>query len=545
MTRKPAHRVRGLVASAAVLSLGIAACNGGSDGNGGGGGNGSGDDNALSILVLKHPLTGPMSEMGWVSDLEEHADVTIRWEEISADWDQAKSTMLAAGDIPDLIVGTNAITDSDLSTFTGLFEDLSQHMDSLPNVQAMFDDIPEMEVMAQHTEGAIYALPGYKRFWPETVTHQYINHEWLDNLGLEVPTTWDELFDVLVAFKEEDANGSGNPNDEIPMDWAPTGSGGFGYFQPTVLMGSLGLPLTGGGGSGYFVEGGEVKSFLTDERYREVVAFLHRCYAEGLISEEVMTQDYSAYQSVARGSADTASVGFSWGWTASDRFGSQLAPQYTAMAPLLAESGQSESELAWTYDSYGENFPQNQIVMSTQTDNPEAALRVINAFYDQDISLQVLWGEFGTNIEQVDDNTYEVLPPADGETDPSSWKWTTTLADNGPTWIRESIDVEIPTDLSEAVEEAEPLEGALANMDLVEDVFPWQFITLTPEDQTAVANRDVDILGVAMTNWGVWITGGGVENDWDSYVQQVENSGLLDNIEIYQQYYDEYVAALD
>ncbi|ROR74082.1 extracellular solute-binding protein [Bogoriella caseilytica] len=544
MTGKPVRRAQSYVAAAAVLALGLAACSG-NGGDDSGGGSGSGGDDVLNVLVLKHALTGPMEGMQWVSELEEQADVSIRWEEISADWDQAKSTMLAAGDIPDLIVGTNAITDSDLSTFTGLFEDLSQHMESLPNVRAMFDEIPEMEVMAQHSEGAIYALPGYKRFWPETVTHQYINQEWLDNLGLEVPTTWDELFDVLVAFKEEDANGSGDPHDEIPMDWAPTGSGGFGYFQPTVLMGSLGLPLTGGGGPGYFVEDGEVKSFLVDERYREVVAFLHRCYAEGLISEEVMTQDYSAYQSVGRGSGDTARVGLSWGWTASDRFGSQLAPQYTAMAPLLAEEGQDESDLTWTYDSYGENFPQNQIVMSAQSGNAEAALRVINAFYDQDISLQVLWGDMGTNIEQIDENTYEVLPPADGETDPSSWKWTTTLADNGPTWIRDDIDVEIPVDLSEAVEEAEPLEGALANMDLVADVFPWQFITLTPEDQTAVANRDVDILGVAMTNWGVWITGGGIEEDWDSYIQQVENSGLNENIEIYQRYYDEYVAALD
>ena len=32
-----------------------------------------------------------------------------------------------------------------------------------------------------------------------------------------VPQTTDELFDVLTAFKEQDANGNGDPNDEIPL----------------------------------------------------------------------------------------------------------------------------------------------------------------------------------------------------------------------------------------------------------------------------------------------------------------------------------------
>lgn len=519
-------------ASATAAALVLAGCTGG-------GGGGSSDDGTVSILVLKHALTRPMSEMAWVEDLEERADVTIEWEEVSADWDQKKSTMLAAGDVPDLIVGTNAITNADFATFTGLFADLNEHMDALPNVQAMFEAQPDLVQVATQSDGAIYGLPGYKRFWPETVTHQYINQDWLDNLGLDVPTTWDELFDVLVAFRDEDANGNGDPNDEIPMDWAPAGESGFGYFQPTVLLGSLGLPLAGGGGSGYFVEDGVAGSFLTDERYREVVAFLHRCYEAGLISEDVMTQDYSAYQSIGRGDGDVAKVGFSWGWTASDRFGEVLAPQYTATAPLLAETGQAE-DLAWTYDSYGENFPQNQVTMATNA-NTEAALRVINAFYDQDISLQVLWGDFGESIEKIDDTTYEVLPPADGESDPSTWKWTTTIADNGPVWIRDELDVTIPVDLQEAVDEAEPLMDALDNMDLVMDVWPGQFIKMSQEDSNTVSLNDTAVMNLAMTRWAEWVTGGGVEDDWEAYVAELENSGLTENVEIHQRYFDEYL----
>ena len=41
----------------------------------------------------------------------------------------------------------------------------------------------------------------------------WINQTWLDNLGLEMPTTPEELYTVLKAFKEQDANGNGDPGD--------------------------------------------------------------------------------------------------------------------------------------------------------------------------------------------------------------------------------------------------------------------------------------------------------------------------------------------
>jgi len=537
------RRIIPAVAALTVGALALSACSGGGDDEGDGGDGGGGGDGTLQILVTKHALTGAMADMAWVSQIEEMAGVTIEWEEVSADWDQKKSTMLAAGDIPDLIVGTNAITNSDLATFTGLFEDLSDDMDSLPNVTDMFAALPATESMATALDGAVYSLPSYRRFWPETGTRQFISQTWLDNLGLEAPTTFDELHEVLLAFKEQDANGNGDPNDEIPMDWAPAGDAGFGLFQPTVLLGGMGLGISDGGGAGYFVEDGQVKNFLIDERYRDLISFLHELNADGLISQEVMTQDYSTYQSVARGDGDTAAVGFTWGWTGSDRVGAQLAEQYTALAPLAADSSVSESDLAWSYDSYLLNYGVNSITMSAQSDNKEGALGVINAFYDQDISIQTLWGDFDENVEKTSDTSYEVLPPADETSDPSTWKWTTTLADNSPGWIRDDIDVVPPADLQEAAEQEEPLATAIANVDPTTDIFPGQLIKMSQEDLNTLSLNNTAVFSVAMQRWATWITEGGVENDWDSYVTELQNSGMTQNIEIHQGYYDEFAAS--
>lgn len=523
--------VLGGLAASVALTGGLAAC---------GGRNASSKEGELRILVLKHSLTKPMADMAWTAALEEAAGIPIVWEEVSADWDQKKSTMLAAGDIPDLIVGTNAINDTDLATYGTLFEDLTDDLASLPNVEAMFEAKPELRALATRPDGEIYAVPGYKRFWPPTVQHQYINRQWLDTLGLEMPTTWDELFDVLIAFRDGDPTGTGAA--VIPMDWSPVGTGGFGYFQSILLLGSTGLPLAGGGGQGYFLQNGAVGNFLTDERYREVVSFLARCNAEGLISGDVMTQDYSTYQSVARGPGDgVATVGFTWGWTRSDRFGPEIFEQYEAMGVLQVTAGQTEP-VTWSFDQNGENFPANQVLLSATSKNKEAALQAINAFYEQDMSIQVLFGDIGPNIEKTGDNSYRVLPAADG-TDPSTWKWTSSLADNGPMWIRDDIEVELPTDLQEANDEAVPLQPAIDNMDLEKDVYPGMFIKMSTEDLNAMTLVNTTLMNSTMTRFAEWVTNGGIDEQWDAYVAEVEETGVAENIATMQRYYDEYMAS--
>lgn len=497
----------------------------------------------LTGLITKHPLTKDLSEMEWLQEAEERAGVEIKWEEVTADWDQKKGAMLAGGDVPDLIVGPNAITDADFVKFKGVFEDLSGHIDeNAPNVQKMFDEKKELEQLATQKGGEIYGLPKYQRFWPETANRQFINQEWLDRLGLKQPTNWDELFTVLQAFKSEDANGNGDPNDEIPMDFSPTGTGGFGFFQPTMLLGSTGMTLTDGSGSGTFVEDGKVKNFLVDDRYKQLVQFLHKCWKAGLINKEVFTQDYTKYQSVARGSGETAKVGFTWGWELTDRFGNALAPQYTSMAPLKVSAGSTE-EVSWSYDYNTLNYGTNFVQMSAATKDKAAAMKFINELYDPEVSLQVLFGSIGPNIEKSEDGAYKILPPKDSEMDPGTWKWTSTWADNGPMYISDSLNVTLGSDMQSVGSQTEALQPVLDAVDTENDVYPGVFIKYSEEDNNTMSLNNTSIMNLAMANYSKWITKGGVDKEWDSYVKELESMGLPQNIEIMQKYYDEFAGS--
>jgi putative aldouronate transport system substrate-binding protein len=170
-------------------------------------------------------------------------------------------------------------------------------------------------------------------------------------------------------------------------------------------------------------------------------------------------------------------------------------------------------------------------------------LRVVNELYSADTSMQELFGDIGPNVEKVSDTEYKVLPPADANLDPSTWKWTSSLADNGAFYIREDAEVELPSDLAEAVEDAVPLQPAFDALDVDANVWPGPFIKMSSEDLSTISLNNTAIFGVAMPKFAEWITSGGVEEQWDDYVAQLETLGVTQNDELHQKYYDDYIAS--
>src|SRR5690606_16000187 len=112
----------------------------------------------------------------------------------------------------------------------------------------------------------------------------WIYKPWLDALGLEMPTTTDELLAVYRAFKEQDPNGNGNA-DEIPlMSATDTWTGAAmnrGSLDPYFMGSFLYNP-----GEPWLVlnEEGRVDFSANKDAWREGLKFLNQLYAEGLIA---------------------------------------------------------------------------------------------------------------------------------------------------------------------------------------------------------------------------------------------------------------------
>lgn len=497
----------------------------------------------LTALFLAHPLTKDVSEMKWVDEIEEAAGVDVDWEVIYTDWDQLKSTRFASGDIPDMIF--NGTNDSDYSTYSGLFLEMTPYINEelTPNICTMFEEEPDTMALAKQLDGSIYALPKFQGKWPDCNGVLFINKTWLDNLGLEVPTTLSELKDVLIAFRDNDANGNGDTSDEVPIDY----NGWFGSaYSLTNFIGSWGIQLTNWGTDAYFAEDGVIKNYAVDERYKAMLGYFADLYAEGLVNENAITNDYSMFQSLSRGDADgNALVGVVYGWEETDKFGPNLHDQYIPFGPLTDDIDElATSTPRITYDFSGLNMSSNRIAISANCSNPEAAMRFADQFYRSDVSVQVLFGGITDGcVEMVSEDEFNVLDPLDPSTDSGTWKWTNTFADNGPMYIRRATTVNMSQDMTYALNEREQYKDAVASINMDTEYYPQMFMRYSEEDQNTLATLQTGITSVAEGWWGAFLTGeASIEDDWDGYVEEIMAAGLEEVLTIRQAAYDAYKA---
>ncbi|GAB4000577.1 hypothetical protein GCM10029992_32920 [Glycomyces albus] len=88
--------------------------------------------------------------------------------------------------------------------------------ENTPNLVDAFEKEPGFEELATSPDGNIWGIPAwndcYHCSYPSKL---WMNSAWLDEVGLEQPTTPEELRTVLEAFKTQDPNGNGEA-DEIP-----------------------------------------------------------------------------------------------------------------------------------------------------------------------------------------------------------------------------------------------------------------------------------------------------------------------------------------
>lgn len=503
--------------------------------------NSGGEKVKLKALFVSHPLTKSLNDMKWLQEIEDKAGVDIEWEQIYSDWDTTKATRFASGDIPDLLF--NATADSDYTTYKGLFQELTGLIEKdAPNVTAMFSEQPDTKTLAQTYEGKIYGTPKFQGKWPDSNTVLFINKTWLDNLGLQVPATLSELKTVLMAFKDQDANGNGDPNDEVPMDF----TGWFGgAYSLTNLIGSLGIQLTNWGIDGYFAEGGQVKNYAVDDRYKLLMKYFADLYSKGLINPNAITNDYSAFQSLSRGDdAGNALVGVVAGWEETDKFGPTLYSQYVPLNALSYDIDVSADtyDTRWTYDYSGLNMSSNRIAMSAKCKNQDAAMKFIDQFYDSTTSVEVLFGGITDGcVEKTGDNSFKVLPPLDANTDSGTWKWTSTFADNGPMYIRKDTTIEMAQDMTYALKERETYKDVLAKV-TEDEYYPQIFMKYTESDLNTLAMDQANITNITNNYWSLWLTGeSDIDSDWESYVSSVNDAGLPEVLSIRQAAFEKYL----
>lgn len=500
------------------------------------GGDTADDPNApVTILVNERTDMMPVTDTEWSKELEQKTGVDIEWQIVTGGWDQQKAPSLAAGEVPDMAM--YAFGPGDAAKFPALFEDLSKHLDQLPNVQAFFEAKPEAKKYTTNLQGNMFMLPTYRgKIFDTPNTQVLINKTWLDKLGLSVPTTWDELLNVFDAFKTKDPNGNGQA-DEIAFLPRPMGTSGFmTSYAPFLFLNSFGMEVPSSGssaGAGMYVKDGKVAPFVTTDEYRKVVDFLGTIVKNGYAPSQAFTSDWSKYANQLKGDEKTATVGMAFGWSRLD-FG-DLADEYTAI-PLPAYSAETADQVVW--DASANIYANSGVAVKANSPKMDKILKIINEMYSEEFSVKQMYGD--SKYWTREGNTITFKQPEYQQLQDAG---KGGLQEASAAWIPDTLDLKSIKDPEDPkYEDGKIYDEQIARVDKTKDVIPSYAIP-SDEDSVTISDNNTAIYNYALPLILKWMTeGNGIpDSEWNDFVTNLKNLGIDKNAELWQKTYDEYV----
>lgn len=467
--------------------------------------------------------------------LEERTNVRVDLRLVSSqDYKDRMNLMFAAqADLPDMI--NLQRTDINGQLLWGV-QGVLLPLNDLIEEQAVFfkemlQERPQVENLVTAADGNIYSFPNVSscphcdpsnRFW--------INKNWLDALGLDMPTTTEEFRRVLTEFKEGDPNGNGEA-DEIPLIGARTGW----QMDPTIFL--LNSFVNWDLIEKMHIEDGEIVPTFIQEEFRDGLAYMNRLVEEGLLDPVSFTQDQNQLRTLLA-SAPTVIGVFPAGGAFFEN-NENSANTYVHLDPLEGPGGVRNAPFnPWTGIGQGSGS------VTVAAENPEVAVRWFDQFFDYELSLKARFGVEGEHWRWTEggeialnsakepspalmlENVWAVKQPHNihwylehpyyihTSIETADWETFDPIAKMGDSTLRllsftPPVDTQVPP-LALLPDEIEEYQELWSTIDTFVNESIIRFV---------VGDLDVD-------------------SDWDAFVSQVEGAGLDRFVEMKQAAYD-------
>ncbi|MGL6174611.1 MAG: extracellular solute-binding protein [Cellulosilyticaceae bacterium] len=184
--------------------------------------------------------------------------------------------MINSGDYPDMISQPSAYTGgNDKAIDDEVYLRLNELIDEYaPNYKALRESNPEIARQTITDAGNIWSMACIQEEIAPPWAGLALRLDWLEELGLEEPTTIDELEIVLKAFKEQKGVDAPLLLEKTGKDW--TGA----------IISAYGI-----GPDYYRTANQEVKYGPAEPAYKEYLTLMNKWYNEGLLDKEFVTRD--------------------------------------------------------------------------------------------------------------------------------------------------------------------------------------------------------------------------------------------------------------
>ena len=386
--------------------LGLVACGGNGDKEGNKGGSGADAKNVT--LTIGVPLDANVQDLynnALTKYMEEQTGYKLEFQVYPAGSDIGASitTATLAGDkLPDILLGMS-LSNASIKQFgeNEDFVDLQEYFADKEGASKIFWDrltegslseYEQKEIVRKMTDietGAIYAVPSIEVSPIDVLQYQvWINQTWLDKLSLKAPTNIDELYDVLVAFKNNDCNGNGAKNDELPLMGAMSGTRSS-YVVDWIINQYMYYDHN----NIYNVENGKVYPVYTQDSYREALKFINKLYKEGLLNDTAFTNNNGSMGAVTTPQNGVAKCGIFVGHlTLHTTPGNMLLKEYVPLKPMQGQRS-----------VYGPNTNARNCIITSSCENVDAAFNLLMQMRTEEASLRIRYGQYGVNWEYAEE----------------------------------------------------------------------------------------------------------------------------------------------
>lgn len=362
-------------------------------------------------------------------------------------------------------------------------------------------------------DGHIYSIP-YALEAPYVPFNPFINTKWLKNVGMEVPKTIDEFEKVLQAFKDKDANGNGNPNDEIPFTTGPDNK------NLGLLCGWFGVSVDK---YGFTMEGDKLAFGANTEAYKNGMKYLAGLYKKGLVDKEIFTQDSSQWK--AKGANDGYGVSIMYHSLDIMPYNPGETPDW---APIPVLTGGTDKPV-YLRNAYGNTVIKNQVVITDKAKNPEIICRWWDNLFQLENTIQSRFGPLDKLLFKEGEGKYRLADITKlSESEQKEYEWGNLFPQALPRYTPSGFK---PIEDVPAFDEKKPVDTLYEPY--LTKVIPDVWVT--KDDATKMADSMTAIENYLKQKTAEWISGQvDIDKDWNSYLAQLNKLKVNELLEMRQ-----------
>ena len=358
------------------------------------------------ITIAQNTLTSDYEDNYFTKYVEDLCNVNLEFQFLPATDTASKLALMVSaeenlGDALIVYLDNNAVISY---ANEGALQPMNAFYDKYDTNVEAYDAENNLGIMNQITmpDGNIYFMPSYIPADTNSTKYRaWINQKWLTNLGLQMPTTPEELYTVLKAFKEQDANGNGDPNDEIPM----LGCVNAWSASPLPYLISMFTYCYGAGdGWGYQITDGKINFMYTEEAYREALRYINKLVSEGLLAADTWTLSGSQYKEYC--SKETATTGVVFGTTTLSAL--DLSNKNVNDYDWLPYMKNADGKINVSFQPY-DLAASPKILIPRGSANPELVFKMADALFSVDTYIRCRFGEEGIHYDIADASHNEAM----------------------------------------------------------------------------------------------------------------------------------------